>query len=108
MHVLEGTEAAIKDLFYNQIATNPRYGSCSVIGEGPWTRRSFPDWSMSFQVEDAADLALTDGFVAPDSLGTLLPVLTPTRPALVYQLLEFIGSCCQEDQAWVEHTGSQS
>ncbi|OON67234.1 BLUF domain-containing protein [Hymenobacter sp. CRA2] len=90
MQVLEGGEDEVRHLYYERIAVDARHHDCVVLSEGPWSRRSFPNWRMGFLTDEQSDLHTVPGYVELSRLRTLLPVLAPSRPALVHMLLEFI------------------
>lgn len=91
LQVLEGEEGVLRQLYEQQAVDLPHFAHfyCLIVEEGPWARRSFPDWHMSFVPEAAVPWPTATGFVALSSLPTLLPQWAPTRPTLVHRFLEF-------------------
>lgn len=89
LQILEGEEAAVRQLYYESILSDPRHYQCRVLGEGDCAERSFADWSMGFRVAQAAELQalLQHGALnAPTRLGP-----KPTiRPELLELLLNFV------------------
>jgi hypothetical protein len=90
MQLLEGAEEDITPLFHDRIMADPRHFNITVVSEGPWARRSFPNWNMAFMAPGHAQLRTEPGFLELSALRELLPRLTPIRPSLVQLLLEFI------------------
>jgi acylphosphatase len=92
LHVLEGPAAAVRQL-YQELSTEDAYQTGhEVVSEGPWRQRSFPVWQMSFQTETDASPTCQTGYVDFQRLETRLPGLAPTRPLLVYRLLDFVAA----------------
>ena len=89
LQILEGEEAAVRQLYYESILSDPRHYQCQVLGEGNCAERSFADWSMGFRVAQAEELQalLQHGALnAPTRLGP-----KPTiRPELLELLLNFV------------------
>ena len=89
LQILEGEDADVRQLYYQNILADPRHYQCRVLGEGSCAERSFADWSMGFRVAQAADLhtLLQSGSLnAPTRLGP-----RPTiRPELLALLLDFV------------------
>ena len=100
LQVLEGTHAAVWELYYQCIAVDPRHFSCRVLSEGPCQHRAFAEWRMGFRVAQPQQLRTLLGYVAPDSPALL--VLRPyTRPELLALLHDFVAQC--QVASWQEH-----
>ncbi|WP_310397743.1 BLUF domain-containing protein [Hymenobacter sp.] len=89
LQILEGEDADVRQLYYQNILSDPRHYQCQVLGEGSCAERSFADWSMGCRVAQADDLhkLLHSGALnAPTRHGP-----RPTiRPELMELLLEFV------------------
>ncbi len=46
LQLLEGTEAAVRHLYYNHIVRDPRHRDCHILAEGPCLKPSFASWAM--------------------------------------------------------------
>ena len=73
LQVLEGDEAAVRRLYYDKIASDPRHHYCRVLREGPTPRRSFPDWGMGFRAAAGTDLQRIAGYFDLEDGGFLMP-----------------------------------
>lgn len=91
LQVLEGPQAAVRDLYFNRIAVDSRHVNCRVLGEGPALGRSFADWPLAFCAAQAQDLRALLGTVPPDTPALLVP-RPRTRPELMALLRAFAGS----------------
>ncbi|GAB3864863.1 hypothetical protein GCM10028824_02950 [Hymenobacter segetis] len=100
LQVLEGSSEAVRRLYYQHIAVDPRHFSCRVLSEGPCQHRAFAEWSMGFRVAQPQHLRTLLGYVAPDSPGLLVP-RPHTRPELLALLRDFVSQC--QEESWVEH-----
>lgn len=60
---IEGSEAAVRSLFYDQIARDPRHTGIEVHEEDPAQHRLFPDWDMAFKPASEAELENIDSFL---------------------------------------------
>ena len=89
LQILEGEDAAVRELYYQHILSDPRHYQCEVLGEGSCAERSFADWSMGFQVAQAEDLhaLLKSGTLNPPTRHGPRPTI---RPELMELLLEFV------------------
>lgn len=87
--ILEGEDAAVRQLYYQHILADPRHYQCRVLGEGNCAERSFADWNMGFRVAQAHDLGIllqTGSLNARTAHGP-----RPTiRPELLELLLDFV------------------
>ena len=90
MQVLEGDRDAVRHLFFDRIASDPRHCHLQVISEGPCEQRSFADWTMAFHVAQARDLRRLLSPVPPDNPALLVP-RPHTRPELLALLLDFVA-----------------
>ncbi len=61
MQVLEGEKSAVRDLFAT-IAEDDRHRGVTVMAEGDYPKRQFPDWSMGFRDLDDPQVRAMDGF----------------------------------------------
>ena len=91
LQVIEGRREAVRHLYYNRIAADPRHYNCRVYDEGPCWERAFPQWSMGFRTATAAVLRTLLSYVPPDGPGLLVP-RPHTRPELLALLQEFVAS----------------
>ena len=90
MQVLEGDRDAVRHLYFDRVAADPRHYHLQVISEGPCERRSFADWTMAFHMAQARDLRQLLSSVPPDNPALL--ILRPrTRPELLALLLDFVA-----------------
>jgi hypothetical protein len=91
LQVLEGERDAVRALYHERIARDPRHFNCQVLSEGPSPERCFPSWSMGFRTAQAQDLRklLTP---VPASSPALLVPRPHTRPELLALLQEFVAS----------------
>ncbi len=100
LQVLEGEKAAVRELYYDRIARDPRHTHLRLLADGPVAERIFPNWSMGFLETNPLELADLVGHLNlddPDFLGKHAP---KTSPALMALLLRFAGPRTQEaDQA---------
>lgn len=95
LQVLEGEQAAVRDLFRGRIVHDPRHFNCRVLSEGPCLRRSFANWHMGFRPAGAGHLRTLLGYVSLNGAALLVP-RPPTRPELVALLEEFVAGCAVE------------
>jgi len=100
LQVLEGTKIAVRYLYYNHIAVDPRHYGCRVLAEGMCLHRSFADWRMGFRVANAHDLRKLLALVPPDSSALLVP-RPHTGPEMLALLLDFVAG--QEVAPRLEH-----
>ena len=89
LQVLEGEHEAVRNLYYQRIAHDPRHYNCLVLSEGPSDYRSFEEWSMAFQPAQAQDLRRLLAPVPAQSTALLVP-RPHTRPELLALLREFL------------------
>ncbi len=100
LQVLEGRPEAVRRLYYERIAADPRHFSCRVLSEGHCPHRAFTEWSMGFRVAQPHHLRTLLGYVRPDSPALLVP-RPHTRPELLALLHEFVAQC--QVAPWLEH-----
>ena len=100
LQVLEGEAEAVRPLYFNRIALDPRHFNCRVLNEGPCQQRTFATWSMGFRMAQAPDVRTLLGYVPPDTLGLLIP-RPHTRPELLELLLDFVAK--GETKPWPEY-----
>ncbi len=99
LQVLEGDKAAVRELYHERIARDPRHTHLRLLADGPAAARVFPDWSMGFLDTIPSDLADLVGHLnldGPDFLGKHAP---ETSPVLMALLLRFVGPRMQEASA---------
>lgn len=87
LQVLEGTQAAVQNLYQHRIVADPRHTNCRVFGEGPCQRRTFADWTMAFRAAPDLDLRTLLDYV---SLGNDNLALLMLRPPIRLELLELL------------------
>lgn len=89
LQVLEGPREAVRTLYYQHIACDPRHYNCQVLGEGPSEAPSFLNQPMAFRPAQARDVR---NLLAPVRVqGAALLVPRPhTQPELVELLVEFM------------------
>lgn len=89
LQVLEGPREAVRALYYQRIALDPRHYNCQMLSEGPSETCSFPGEPMAYRPAQALDLRQ---LLAPVPLrGAALLVPRPhTRPELIELLVEFM------------------
>ncbi len=90
LQIIEGEEAAVRALYYDHIARDPRHRRCRVLGEGPCAERSFADWNMGFRVARGRELGALLAGAAPAS-PVLLGMRPRLRPELLQLLLDFVA-----------------
>jgi len=90
LQILEGEDADVQQLYYQNILSDPRHYQCQVLGEGSCAERSFADWNMGCRVAQAEDLyaLLRNGSLNAPTRHGLKPTM---RPELLQQLLEFVA-----------------
>ena len=88
LQVLEGPREAVRELYHQHIACDPRHYNCQLLGEGPCEARSFAGWAMDFRPAQALDLRHLLAPVPVNNSALLVP-RPHTRPELVELLLEF-------------------
>lgn len=89
LHVLEGPREAVRALYYQRIAHDPRHYNCQVIGEGPSAVRSFPHSPLAYRAAQALDLRRLLAPVAVAGAALLVP-RPRTRTELLELLAEFV------------------
>lgn len=99
LHVLEGPAAAVRQRYQELSTQDPCQAGHEIVSEGPWRQRSFATWSTSCPPESGALLREETGYVDFQDLETLLPELAPTRPLLVYRVLDFVAAHIQHNPA---------
>ena len=89
LQILEGEDAAVRELYYQHILSDPRHYQCQVLGEGSCAERSFADWNMGCQVAQPEDLhaLLQSGTLNTPTRHGPRPTI---RPKLLELLLEFV------------------
>ena len=90
LQILEGEDAAVRQLYYEHILSDPRHYECQVLGEGSCAERSFADWSMGVRLASAAalhDLLRNGTLNAPTHHGPKPAI----HPELMELLLGFVG-----------------
>lgn len=95
LQVLEGPAPAVRHLYFNRIAPDPRHGDVRVFSEGPALWRSFAGWPLAFCTASATDLRTLLSSVPPDTPALLVP-RAHTRPELMALLLDFAAPSLQE------------
>jgi len=85
MQVLEGTEAAVKDLFYEKIAQDERHEKVNVVLGGKLEKRNFKNWTMGFKVLDEKEYCKLSGYhsLNPDTFLNH-EVTDKSHPALIF------------------------
>ncbi|OGX90692.1 BLUF domain-containing protein [Hymenobacter coccineus] len=91
LQVIEGGEAAVRHLYYDKIACDPRHGHCEILGEGPINRRSFPDWGMGFRPANDVDLQQIVGYLDTANGRFLLPRAHTMPTDMLLMLLRFVA-----------------
>lgn len=89
LQLLEGSPAAVRRLYYQRIAADPRHYNCRVLSEGACQHRAFAGWSMGFRVAQPCHLRTLLGYVPPDSPALLVP-RPHTRPEMLALLRDFV------------------
>jgi hypothetical protein len=56
LQVLEGSQTAVRHLYYHVILSDTRHFHCQVLGEGFAAQRSFAGWTMGCRMTHPADL----------------------------------------------------
>lgn len=87
LQVIEGEEAAVRHLYYERIATDPRHEHLVVLSEGPSTATAFSDWSMSFRMSSPPVAA--PGYLAPSAAYFRIASVAWASPELMQLLLDF-------------------
>jgi hypothetical protein len=94
MQLLEGEEAAVKDLF-DLVRRDDRHRRVTVLVQGPVAERTFADWAMSYRCLDD-EAAATDAQAQDDGLpAELAPLFRQgfdesrlrARPSVALELL---------------------
>ncbi|MGI4883332.1 MAG: BLUF domain-containing protein [Janthinobacterium lividum] len=91
LQVIEGQEIAVRHLYYDKIAHDPRHGNCELLGEGPIGHRSFPDWGMGFRPAKDVDLQQILGHFDTNNGRFLLPRATDVLLVLLRFVAEYDG-----------------
>lgn len=91
LQVIEGRREAVRDLYYNRIANDPRHYNCRVYDEGPCWERAFPQWRMGYRPATAQVLRTLLCYVPPDGPGLLVP-RPHTRAELLALLRDFVST----------------
>ena len=91
LQVVEGDEAAVRGLYYDKIARDPRHHRCAVLGEGPVSHRGFPDWGMGFRAAKNDDLQKIVGYFDLVDGRFLLPRAHNIPSDLLFSLLRFVA-----------------
>lgn len=91
LQVIEGEEDAVRHLYYDKIACDPRHGDCVVLGEGPIGHRSFPDWGMGFRPAKDVDLQQIVGYFDTANGRFLLPRAHNMPSDMLLLLLRFVA-----------------
>ncbi|MDQ2771652.1 MAG: BLUF domain-containing protein [Bacteroidota bacterium] len=89
LQVLEGEREAVRGLYYQCIAHDPRHYNCLVLNEGVCQARTFSEWSMAFRPAQAQVLRRLLAPVPAQSAALLVP-RPHTRPELLVLLWEFL------------------
>lgn len=85
LQVLEGKREAVRNLYFQHIALDPRHHNCLVLGEGSSESRTFSDWSMAFRPALAQDLRRLLAPVRARNAALLVP-----RPHTLTELLALL------------------
>jgi len=100
LQVLEGDEAAVRRLYYDKIASDPRHHYCQVLREGPTPRRSFPDWGMGFRAAAGTDLQRIAGYFDLEDGSFLMPRAHNLPSDVLLLLLRFVAE--YDEAPWRE------
>lgn len=100
LQVLEGDEAAVRRLYYDKIASDPRHHCCRVLREGPTSRRSFPDWGMGFRAAARTDLQRIAGYFDLEDGSFLMPRAHNLPSDVLLLLLRFVAE--YDEAPWRE------
>ncbi|MBD2720730.1 MULTISPECIES: BLUF domain-containing protein [Hymenobacter] len=90
VQALEGEYDAVRHLYHNRIALDPRHFNCQVLGEAANRKRVFGGWSMGFRPAQPADLRRLLSPVPPDTPALLIP-RPHTCPELLAILHDFVA-----------------
>lgn len=74
LQILEGESAALDDT-YSRIVKDPRHTALRLLERAPINRRRFSDWSMGFDLPDAATLSLLTGYTPTKRFPLVSPEL---------------------------------
>ncbi len=96
LQVLEGEKAAVRELYYERIARDPRHAHLRLLADGPAAERIFPDWSIGFLDTAPSDLADLVGHLNLDGPAFLARHAPETSPVLMALLLRFVGPRTRE------------
>lgn len=89
--LLEGEADAVKDLYYNKIAHDPRHTDCQVLIRTPCVTRLFPDWTMGrLYIQQAAEVAQQSWDALCGEIARQNPQAVFARDPAVYFLKQFI------------------
>ncbi len=94
LQVLEGTRDAVRQLYYQHIAADPRHYNCRVYDEGPCPHRCFAGWNLGFREAQAYELRTLLGCVPPDTPALLIP-----RPRTRLELTELLAALVTSSEA---------
>lgn len=89
MQLLEGPKTPV-EATYARIAQDPRHQHCRIRMAGPWSKRSFTEWHIGLPDCALLPAGLPAVCLSFEQVRAQLPAMAPTRPMLVYTLLEFI------------------
>lgn len=87
LQVLEGDMAAVRHLYYQRIATDPRHEHLVVLSEGPSAAKVFSDWTMSFR--GSPSIIGQPGYLPPHAVYVRVCKLSEATPELMRLLLDF-------------------
>ena len=87
LQVMEGDMAAVKQLYYERIATDPRHEHLVVLSEGSSATKIFSDWTMSFR--GGPSLSGLPGYLPPHAAYVRVCKLSEATPELMRLLLDF-------------------
>lgn len=100
LQVLEGEHAAVRQLYYQRIAADPRHFNCRLLSAGECPHRAFAAWRMGFRVAQPAHLRTLLGYILPPDSPALLVPRPHTRPELLALLHDFVAQC--QTEPWLE------
>ncbi|MCB9305318.1 MAG: BLUF domain-containing protein [Lewinellaceae bacterium] len=65
IQLLEGDEAAVRDLYHHRISQDARHRELAVLHRTFAPKRLFKDWSMAFRPMDATRIRSVSGYTDP-------------------------------------------
>jgi hypothetical protein len=90
LQVLEGSVAAVHNLYFLHIARDSRHHHLTLLAGGTLNYRRFAEWRMGFRAATAERLTHLTGHLDTTDITFLLPLLPDLSTSLLDKVLDYV------------------